>query len=181
MDTFLEYLMTKKSTGKDMLIKTGIVILTLIASVLVMIVFPMIGSFMASYILLGIAAVIYGAYIWLRNYNLEYEYIFTNGDLDIDAIKSKKVRKRIISLQCKNIELMAAKEDPNFKIEFENQSISKRYDAVYDASKGNVYCVIFNKDAMRMLLTFQPPQKLAESMKKLNPRAVHMAEYITEE
>lgn len=181
MDIFLEYLMQKKSTGKDMLIKAGIVFLALAASVLVIIVFPLISSFLTSYVLLGIAAVVYGAYIWLRNYNLEYEYIFTNGELDIDAIKSKKVRKRIVSLNCKNIELMAAKDDPNHKVEFENQSISKKFDAVYDPSKGNIYCIIFSKDGVRTMLTFQPPHKLVESMKKLNPRCVHMSEYITEE
>ena len=173
-DTFLEYLLKKKSSAKDVLLKMGIIIL---AAILMMVVFnallmiPMLSSLS----LLGAVAVVYFAYVLLRNFDIEYEYIFTNGDLDIDVIKGRKVRKRLISVSCKNIELMASFDDNVHKMEFENQSITKKFDAVYDASKGGVYGIIFSDTGERRLITFQPPENLIDSMKKYNPRCVFKA------
>ena len=170
----LEYLMRKKSTPLDMLKKLGLVVATFVASVAVTIIFPMIGSFMTPYILLGIAGVIYGAVVLLRNFSLEYEYIFTNGDLDVDIVKAQHSRKRMTSLKCKNIEVMASDKNMEFKREFENESISKKFNAVFDAAAGGIYHVLFVNDGEKLLLTFQPPAKLLTAMKNYNPRCVHV-------
>ncbi len=172
MDVFLEYLMKKKQTGMDVLKQLGLILAGVVASYLVMVLFSMLGNFFASYTLLGVAGVFYGTWILLRNYNLEYEYIFTNGDLDIDVIKAQKTRKRLVSLQCKKIEIMASDKNAVYKREFESDSISKKYNAVFDPALGSIYHVLFTYDGERMLLTFQPPAKLLEAMKKLNPRCV---------
>ncbi len=174
MDVFLEYLMRKKPTGLDVLKKLGLVLAAVLVSMLVIIGFPMLGSFMTSYVLLGVAAVVYGAVVLLRNFNLEYEYIFTNGDLDIDIVKAQKTRKRLTSLKCKSIELMASAQNMTYKREFESEAISKRYNAVYDPSQGGIYHVLFIFDGERRLLTFQPPAKLLAAMQKMNPRCVHV-------
>lgn len=174
MDVFLEYLMRKKSTPMDVLKKIGLVLGAVLASIAVIIGFQLLGSFMTSYILLGIAGVVYFTVVLARNFNIEYEYIFTNGDLDIDVVKARKTRKRLVSLQCKNIELMAAEANMTFKRDFENQSISKRFNAVYDAAKGGIYHVIFVYDGEKILLSFQPPKKLLAAMKKMNPRCIHL-------
>ena len=171
MDTFLEYLVKRKSTGRDFAVKLGIVLLTLLCMSLVFTLFMSV-ELLRSFGLLAVVAVVYGAYIWLRNLDLEYEYIFTNGDLDIDAIKGRKVRKRLTSVSCRGIELMASSEDSVHKNEFENESITKKIDAVYDRAAGGIYCVIFTDKGERKLLSFQPPQKLVESMKTYNPRCI---------
>lgn len=171
MDTFLEYLMEKKSTGKTVLLKMGIVLLAVIVMMLVFTVMASI-PFLSSFALLGAVAVVYGAYILLRGLNVEYEYIFTNGDLDIDVIKGKKVRKRLLGVSCKNIELMASYDDANHKAEFENTSITKRLDAVYDEKKGGIYGIIYSDTGERRLLKFQPPENLVDNMKKYNPRCI---------
>lgn len=172
MDVFLEYLLDKKSTAADVLKKVGIVAAALVVMLIVINVFAMFGQIMLTYVPLAIAGVVYGAYVLMRNFNLEYEYIFTNGDLDIDIIKSRKVRKRLTSLSTKNIEIMARKENDVYKRDFESEAIAKKYDAVYNPDKGGIFCAIYNVDGVRTMLTFQPPEKLAEAMKKLNPRAV---------
>lgn len=175
MDTFLEYLMKKKTTGKEMLLKFGIIVL---AVIVMFIVFTLLMAvpFLSSFALLGAVAVVYFAYIFLRNFDLEYEYIFTNGELDIDAIKGRKVRKHIASVSCKNIELMADISDANYKAEFENQSIMKKFDAVYDSSKGGIYGIIYSDMGETKMIKFQPPENLVENMKKFNPRCIHKAQ-----
>lgn len=176
MDVFLEYLMKKKQTGLDVLKQLGLILAAIVFSYVVMVVFQMLGSFFASYTLLAVAGVFYGTWILLRNYKLEYEYIFTNGDLDIDVIKAQKTRKRLVSLQCKKIELMASDKNMTYKRDFESDSISKKFNAVFDSALGSVYHVLFTYDGERMLLTFQPPAKLLDAMKKMNPRCVFVDE-----
>lgn len=57
----------------------------------------------------------------------EYEYCFTDGQVDIDAIYSQKTRKRQISFDCKDIAMMAPKEEVKYQTIFQRE-----YDAVYD-------------------------------------------------
>ena len=174
MDTFLEYLFKKKTTAKETFIKLGISLLAAILMILVFTVMSVI-PFLNQLALLGAVGVVYGAYVLLRNFDLEYEYIFTNGDLDIDIIKGRKTRKRMLSVSCKDITLMAPIDDPNHKREFENQSIIKKLDAVYDAKNGGIYGLIYTDTGETRLLTFQPPENLVENMKKYNPRAIFKA------
>lgn len=173
MDIFLEYLLDKKNTAADMLKKIGVVLAAVVVMILVMNILALFGSALIAYVPIALAAVVYGAYLLIRNFNIEYEYIFTNGELDIDVIKSRRVRKRLTSLNTKNIELMARRENDVYKRDFENEAIAKKYDAIYDPAKGDIYCVLYSVDGVRTLLSFQPPEKLVDAMKKLNPRAVH--------
>ena len=181
MDVFLEYLMRKEPSKGDTLKKTGLTFAAVLACIFVIIGFPLLASFLRNYVLIGVAAVIYGLMVLLRNFNLEYEYIFTNGTLDIDVIKAKRTRSRMISLQTIKIQRMAPAEDDRYTREFENPQISKRYDAVYNPAKGGVYHVLFVFDGEKMLLSFQPPVKLLAAMQKMNPLAVVLSDQDKEE
>ncbi len=45
--------------------------------------------------------------LMFRNLNVEYEYVFVNGDLDIDKIMNKARRKRMFSVDADQMELLA--------------------------------------------------------------------------
>ncbi|MBE7047804.1 MAG: hypothetical protein E7393_00315 [Ruminococcaceae bacterium] len=174
MDIFLEYLMRKKPSGTDVMIKFGLVLAAVVLCVIMLGLPVVFGAFISTYVPLVIVAIIYGLMVLLRNFNLEYEYIFTNGDLDIDIIKGRKTRKRLVSFQCKDIEIMASAETGVYANEFNREGIASVYDAVYDTARGGVYCVLFAKDGKKHTLSFQPPVKLLEAMQKMNPRCVHL-------
>ncbi len=171
MDVFLEYLMRKRASGLDKLKELGLVIAGILLCIAILLFMPLV-RFLAAYVPLAIAAVVYGVVILSRNFNLEYEYIFTNGDLDIDIVKAQKTRKRMTSIRCKNIELMASDSNMVYKRDFEGDNFSKEFDAVFDVRQGGIYHVIYTFDGERMLLSFQPPVKLLAAMKKMNPRCV---------
>ena len=174
MDVFLEYLMRKKASRLEGLQKFGLIIAAVLLCYVVLIIFQLLGSFIASYSLFGVAGVVYLTVVLMRNFNIEYEYIFTNGDLDIDVIKGRATRKRLTSLHCRNIEIMASDKNEQFKRNFESSNISKRFNAVYDSERGGIYHVLYTYDGERLLLTFQPPVKLLAAMQKMNPRCVHL-------
>lgn len=94
-DVYVEQLVEKRSCTADTLKKIGIVLGAVILSVLAF-------WFMYAIGLLLAAAIFYGGYYLLTGIDCEYEYIFTNGDLDIDKIKGKRSRNRLVTAQCEN-------------------------------------------------------------------------------
>lgn len=95
MDTFFEQIVAIKKGGKEILSFVGIWFTALILTFILLFVrIPIITNF--SFLL--IAGVIYGAFKLSTMFNIEYEYIITNGILDVDKITNKSSRKRILSL-----------------------------------------------------------------------------------
>lgn len=168
MDAFCEYLMKKRSNS-DRLKRIGLVfgcaVVCLLVIYLCIVLFP--AAIVACPILIG--AAIYGTVLLSRNYSLEYEYIFTNGILDIDVIKGRTTRKPLCSLSCRKIENM----EPLPK---NYQPRNALIDAIYDEKRGNKYVLTFSNKGVSTDLLFQPPEKLLEQMKKYNARNIHLAE-----
>ena len=56
-----------------------------------------------------LAAVVAGgvSYYLIKGMNVEYEYLYVNGDLDIDRIRNKERRKRVASYDLANLQMIA--------------------------------------------------------------------------
>ena len=79
-DFYTEQLIKKQADSKDTLKKVGLIALTVV-SVLLVFVIP-VG------IILPVVMIVIDV-LMFRNLNVEYEYVFVNGDLDIDKIMNK--------------------------------------------------------------------------------------------
>ena len=165
MDVFCEYLVKKKS-AEDNLKKVGIVFACIVLCFAIFFgssIFPQLITFMP----ILIAAAIFGAVWCVRNFSIEYEYIFINGTLDIDVIKGRAKRKQLISIPCRKIEYMG-------RISDSYSSQNKKIDAIYDASRSGKYVITFSNDGVLTDVFFQPPEKLLTNMKKFNPRNINL-------
>ena len=102
-DIFCEYLVKRKSSS-DFLKRITLFVSCVVVCILVFYIgFFILPQFVAAVPIL-IAAAIYGAVIYSRNFSIEYEYVFTNGVLDIDVIKGRVKRSNLISVPCRKIE-----------------------------------------------------------------------------
>lgn len=116
MDFFNENLVQRRKTGKDVAIIIGIILLGIVltcALLLFLLGMPIVGQFF----LLLIAGVWFLAYRLISGRKVEFEYIVTNSDMDVDKIVAKRKRTRILSLNAKEIEVMAPVNDPDFQRE----------------------------------------------------------------
>lgn len=95
MDTFFEQITAVKKSGKDIAVITGIWLLAFIICFLLVLFMGYLGSF--SFLL--IAGALFGAFKLSCRFNVEYEYIVTNGTMDIDKIINKSSRKRVLSFE----------------------------------------------------------------------------------
>lgn len=184
-DIYLEYLIKKKKDGKQMTIIAAIIAgAVIVSAALLVLVFALafaavgtsFGSFIFSIGLVLIAMAWYGAYLLINMQNIEYEYILTNSELDIDKVLSKKGRKSFVSFDFKNIITCAAVDDNEHNSDYKNITPDKTYDAIGDRERGNIYFADFQDDNGRNRVLFQPTSKMIQAAWKFNPRNIFVTE-----
>ncbi|MBQ7792733.1 MAG: hypothetical protein IJ367_04520 [Clostridia bacterium] len=166
MDLFCEFLMKKKSAS-DNLKRFGLWAACILVCFLIFYLSFFHFHAIITIMPITIAALIYGTVIYGRNFSLEYEYVFTNGVLDIDVIKGRARRKRLVSIPCRKIENME-------KLRHGYHSDRKVINAIYDEHRSGKYVVTFSDNGVMTDVYFQPPEKLLQNMQKYNPRNIHL-------
>ncbi len=163
MDVFIEKIVKKKATGIDIAIN---ILLAVAAIILFLVVFLFLG---ALGFLLGCLEV-YGVWYLISSRSLEYEYSLTNGELDVDCIIAQRKRKRLASLDCREVEIFAPVNE-NYKRELESSGIKNKIFAVSSPnSEGQYFCIFNDKNNGRTLLVFEPDDRMINSFKSYAPR-----------
>lgn len=164
MDIFTEYIVKHRLEAKDVLIQIGTGFLAMILTVLAFGLTAIPGiSFLVTLIIAGIW---YGAYWVIKSRYVEYEYILTNSALDFDKIMARSKRKRLLSLDLKEIEILAPVNNDAYK----NQA-TKIYDCTGDGKNG-VYFIDFMGERGRERVLFQPSEKILDFAYKFNPSKI---------
>jgi len=99
MDIFIEQIVKKKTGTKDYLVFIAAFLGGFILIIASMALVPSISIFI-------IGGVCVGAYYLITSRNLEYEYSVTNGEVTIDKIINRRKRKRVISIEAHDIEVL---------------------------------------------------------------------------
>jgi ABC-type nickel/cobalt efflux system permease component RcnA len=184
-DIYLEYMIKKKKTGKQkaiiaLVVTAGLVLTAAMLAVIfvgaVALQGTQISQFAFSIGFVLIALMWYGAYLIISMQNIEFEYILTNSEIDIDKIMSKKGRKHIVSFDFKDVTVCAAVEDKEHNHDYENVKPDKIYNAIGDSNGTNIYFADFSNDTEKARLLFQPTYKMISSAKRYNPRNIHILE-----
>lgn len=160
MDSFKELLVTRKPNNTVFFKRTVIFIAALLIAVVLFIILNVMS-------LVLIALLFWGAYLLIKNFDVEYEYICTNGDLDIDKITAKSRRKRLISVDLKNVLDFGSLNDKN---------LNKGY-SIIDATSGEsedesyfIQCKDTKYGMCNVLIT--PDEDMLEVIKTYLPRTI---------
>ena len=112
--------------------------------------------------LLLAAAAIYGAYWLFQRLNKEFEYIYTNGEVDIDVIFGRTSRKRLITIKANQVEIMS-KFDSGFYTYRKNPNL--RFLNVSGTDKEEGYYAVVQTGGQKTLVLFSPSDRLVENLK----------------
>jgi len=167
MDTFMEKLVTKRKVFTDNLITTGIVFGTLILIMLVLSIKVITQLGIGMFLAVGLG---YLAYRLITSRNIEYEYIVTNGEIDIDKIISRRKRKRIFSSSCKEFEILSKVKSNSFSQSV--QSIKNRIDASSSIDSPDAFFATLNYKGEKTLLIFEPDERMLNNFKIFIPRKI---------
>ena len=116
----------------------------------------------------GLAAV--GLFFLKRKLYLEYEYSITNGEVDVDKIIEAKSRKKLITFNMKEVELLAPLDSSEYK-SFSGKP-EKIINAVPNGDTSRKYGAIINGGGKRLQLIFVPNKEIVDLCFIYNPKAV---------
>jgi len=163
MDTFFEQIVAIRKNGKSIACLIGIWLLALIISALLFLT-----MILGSLTLLVIAGVIYGAFKLSGFFNIEYEYIVTNGTFDVDKIVNKSSRKRMMSF-----ELATVSRLEKFNAAQLNSIDSKKLLIACDTTAENTYLLVSEKEGKgAQYLVFSPNEKMQSAIVKFLPKFI---------
>ena len=164
-DLYSELLVKRERTIKDSIVKYGLIVLTVIAVIASLISTPLIWI---AAIALGIAC-----YFVIPKTDVEYEYLFVNGEFDIDMVMAKSKRKRVKSFNLSEADLVAPLNSHRMDYYNGNQKMK-----VLDYSSGNPqhkrFGVITRLDNATCKIILEPDEALAQAMKKTAPSKVFL-------
>lgn len=102
MDVFIEQLVSKRRKTTDILLKFGIGFGAVLLALVAFYFLTVFGLGMISIVIAGV--LIYIGFYFITAMDVEYEYIVTNGEIDIDKIAAKRKRKRLLSVKVNTFE-----------------------------------------------------------------------------
>jgi hypothetical protein len=161
-DVFKEQIIKRQPTAKNTAIKAA-----LIGGVAV--IFFAGNIFIGQWGLYLAVAAGFFAYILMGRQNVEYEYIFTNGELDIDAIFNKAKRKRLFSGRVSDFDIMAHVEDKTRMGEFSSATETLDYSSGVVSS--NSYAFLTSYKGKRLKIIIEPNEMMMKCFSSsLTPR-----------
>ena len=147
-DLYSELLVKKERTAKDRLVKGSIIALIVLLVLAGLFIMP---PLLIAAIVLGVCA-----YLFIfPGTDLEFEYLFVNGELDIDKIMAKSKRKRVKSLNITECDIK-----------------------VQDFSSGNPehkrFAIVCRDGADTCKVIIEPDEILAKTMRNTAPSKVFL-------
>jgi len=171
MDFFNEFIVRKNKDAKDFLIIAG----AILGSLVLLFLLTLFGGYLQSFLLLFIVAVFYGLYYVISSLNIEFEYIVTNGELDIDKIISRRRRKRLVSVNSKDFEYFAP-VNANHKKMMDASDINKKIMAASCLNAPNAYFALYHKNNEKFCLIIEPTEKMIKEFSLRMPRSMFYTE-----
>ncbi|MDO5424686.1 MAG: DUF6106 family protein [Eubacteriales bacterium] len=165
-DLYVELLVKKKKTPKDTMLKVLLIVgivLTIFA-----------GLFIHPLILIAAIALGILAYFKMPSLDLEFEYLYVNGELDIDKIMSKVKRKRVGRFDMEKVEMVAPWKSHELDYYKQNKSL-KIQDYSSGEENANIYAMVTSDEKGMKMVLFEPNQAILDDMRRIAPRKVKLS------
>ena len=108
-------------------------------------------------------------YLILPNFDLEYEYLYVGGDIDIDKIMAKRKRKRVASFQKENLVIMAPTGSSHLAPYVKDAKIR-------DFTSGNpeikTWTLVYGSEKSSDVVCLELTEEIAKDMRRFAPRKV---------
>ena len=170
MDRFMEQVVVKRRRTLDEVLYFASFAVMLVLGIIAMICLSMIFYQFSLQILILLLVSAGGAvFTWFYRGRLrtEYEYTFTNGDLDFAMVFNNSKRKNLGSLKVKNVEAFGKVSGQSFSRYISMPGVKQlRWFLNRDAE---LYYFFFQKEGSKKLLILEPNEELVDYIKHYLP------------
>ncbi|MCL2864703.1 MAG: DUF6106 family protein [Lachnospiraceae bacterium] len=156
-DALYEHIVARKSGPLDLVKKIGIIV-ALVLLLFILFSIPTVGTF-ALIIVAGLGFLAY-QFVFTK-LNVEYEYALLNHDIDIDIIYSQQKRKRLLSFDFQQAEIIAPKNSPRLNA----INPEKTYDFTSRAADAKTYAIVISLERKKVCVLIEPDQGMINHMK----------------
>ena len=157
MDVFIEKLVKRRADTRAVMLRIGIVLAAVGICAVFWLIPPLTSFFPMAFI--GCA---WGAVTLLRMQDTEYEYAFTNGELDIDKIMEKSRRKRVLTIECGKFDIVAPFTD---EYASERSGAAKVLDFAASTDHFGSYFAAYSGKDGKTVLIFDPDDRMLDAIK----------------
>lgn len=163
-DSYKEILVKKKMSAGNKLLKGVMITLTVLLVVVGFVIWPLL-----------IAGVVLGvvSFFVVPKLDVEYEYLYVNGELDIDAIYSKQKRKKIGSYDMVNLEVLAPEKSHELD-SFRNKPGMKMKDFTSGDPQVKSYILVMNQEKGQEMIKVELDESILTDIRRIAPRKVYM-------
>lgn len=154
-----EQLIKRKTTVKDTAIKFGLIALTALSLLL---------SGNIIFMVLFVVLLIVDYYV-LRRMDVEYEYTYFGGELDIAKVMNKQFRKEVFTTNVKEeMELIAPSDHGDLKY----HQVEKTLDFSSKFPEHKTYTMVTLYKGQKVKVIIEPNEKLLNNLRDTAPRKV---------
>lgn len=104
---------------------------------------------------------------------VEYEYLYVNGELDIDAIYSKQKRKRKGSYDMEELEILAPMNSHALD-SYRNRPGIKLLDYTSAKAPEKSYILVLNHEKEQIMLAVELDDQIISDIRRIAPRKVNL-------
>ena len=156
----IEHLVKRNPTTGTYLKKAALIALPVLGLLLM----PVLGMFGPIVVVILIMVDMY----FFKRLDLEYEYVFYNGDLDIDKVMGREARKHLLSVNIKEMDVLA----PTGAQEVLGYQHLKAIDYSTCTPGNRTYEMVVPKGGEKVRIIFEPNEAMLKAMKDMVPRKV---------
>lgn len=156
-NVYFDEIHKQATTPKVILRNVGLIL----AAFLLSYIFLCLSSYLLSFTLLLIVGAFVGAIYLIKISSKEYEYIYTDGEIDIDMISGKTRRKRMITIKPETISKFEKYTQDSYK-RLNTPDVVKHL----DFSTGNIhdtYIILATINSTKTLILFSPSKRLLDA------------------
>lgn len=165
-DMYRELLVKREPKTSDRLFQIGLILLTVLAAAAVIFVTPW-----AAVVLIALCVF---DYFKFPAFHLEYEYLYVNGELDVDKIMSQKSRKKAASYDLADHMELIAPWDSHEMDYYRKGHQGKVTDFTSGRADAKVYAMVYGGDKGTEIVLFEPDKVMLQDMQRIAPRKVHI-------
>lgn len=166
-DSFIEQMVKRGTKQKDNIRRAFIVL-----GGLIILSIPWLIGFNAVYFVEPVLIMVVGLAVWIlwRRASREYEYIYTEGLIDIDVVFGRSSRKHLFSIDARKATLIAPALNPKAKEETEGKSFDRKIFACEGDIKDDTYVLIGEYMSRKYLVYWEPDERILDGIKHYAPR-----------
>ena len=166
-DTYCEFIVKRKTSSSALICRFFAVFASAVAIFLSLLMFSILGLTAGAF------------FVWLdiiifRNTDIEYEYQFFSGQLDVDVIYGKKKRKRAKRFEMKKIEVLAPMNSDKLAYYRENNKLKVvDYSSGYPNREKYVFVIPGDEGVVQKVI-FEPTEEMVNAIRQYVPSKVYM-------